>query len=167
MLDILVMVPVFAVLLIVILVIAAPHFGPWFPPTTQNIDGTTTSNHVPGFVWLYVVVLGSMFVTSLVMVAYETVAVGRYGRTLGMAWLDLRPVRLDGTALGWGRVLARAVIFWLAGFMGWIGLLDPLWCLWDDRRQCLHDKVAGSVMINSQTAAAPSDGSVVLGGALR
>jgi|GEM_PF-2006330 len=167
MLDILVMVPVFAVLLIVILVIAAPHFGPWFPPTTQNIDGTTTSNHVPGFVWLYVVVLGSMFVTSLVMVAYETVAVGRYGRTLGMAWLDLRPVRLDGTALGWGRALARAVIFWLAGFMGWIGLLDPLWCLWDDRRQCLHDKVAGSVMINSQTAAAPSDGSVVLGGALR
>jgi uncharacterized RDD family membrane protein YckC len=40
------------------------------------------------------------------------------------------------------------VIFWLAGFLGWIGLLDPLWCLWDDKRQCLHDKVADSIVVN-------------------
>ena len=150
MLDILVILPVFAVLLIVTLLLAAPHFGPWFPATYQNSDGTMASNQVPGFIWLYVVVLGCMFVTGLVMVAYETVGVARYGRTLGMAWLDLRPIRLDGTPLGWGRALARALIFWAAGFMGWIGLLDPLWCLWDDRRQCLHDKVAGSVVINDR-----------------
>jgi len=148
MLDILVMVPVFGVILVITLLIAGPHFGPWLPPTVQNADGTMTSNQVPGFVWLYVVVLGCLFVTGLVMLAYETIAVAAYGRTLGMAWLGLRPVRLDGTPLGWGRAFSRALIFWLAGFLGWIGLLDPLWCLWDERRQCLHDKVAGSVVIN-------------------
>jgi uncharacterized RDD family membrane protein YckC len=161
MLDILVMVPVFAVILVVTLLIAAPHFGPWFPVTTQITDGTMTSNQVPGFIWLYVVLFGCLLVTGLVMVAYETVAVAGYGRTLGMAWLDLRPIRLDGTPLGWGRALARALIFWLAGIMGWIGLLNPLWCLWDDRRQCLHDKVAGSVVINgggNSVAAAASTG---------
>jgi uncharacterized RDD family membrane protein YckC len=50
--------------------------------------------------------------------------------------------------LGWGRAFARAAIFWLAGFLGWIGLLDPLWCLWDGERQCLHDKVADSIVVN-------------------
>ena len=33
------------------------------------------------------------------------------------------------------------------GFL-WIGLLDPLWCLWDDKRQCLHDKAVDSIVIN-------------------
>ena len=149
MLDILLLVPVFGVLLTVTLLIAAPHFGPWFPPTDTGV-GTTTNPPLPGFFWLYVVVLGCLAATSLVMLAYQTIAVGAYGRTLGMAWLGLRPVRLDGTPLGWGRAFSRALIFWVAGFLGWLGLLDPLWCLWDERRQCLHDMVAGSIVINDR-----------------
>jgi hypothetical protein len=31
-----------------------------------------------------------------------------------------------------------------------IGLLDPLWCLWDANQQCLHDKVVDSVVINDR-----------------
>jgi hypothetical protein len=27
-------------------------------------------------------------------------------------------------------------------------LLDVLWCLWDEERQCLHDKVASTVVVN-------------------
>ncbi|MGA2836192.1 MAG: RDD family protein [Acidimicrobiales bacterium] len=98
---------------------------------------------------------GCSVALGLVMPAYETVGVAKFGRTLGMAWLHIRPVRVDGAPLGWGRALARAVIFSVAGFLGWIGLLDPLWCLWDDRRQCLHDKVADSIMINDPADAAP------------
>src|ERR1700728_2068787 len=29
-----------------------------------------------------------------------------------------------------------------------IGLVDPLWCLWDENRQCLHDKVSDTIVIN-------------------
>jgi uncharacterized RDD family membrane protein YckC len=101
MLDILVMVPVFAMILVVTVLIAAPHFEPGFPLTNQNPDGTLTSNQTPGFVWFYVMVPSCLFVTSVVMLVYETVAVAGYGRTPGMAWLDLRSVRLDGTPLGW------------------------------------------------------------------
>lgn len=154
-LDLLLLVPVFVVLVVITLLIAAPHFGPWFPTINQNADGTTSTSPMPGFFWLYLVVFGSALATGLVMLVYETVAVGAYGRTLGMRWLALRPVRLDGTPLGWGRALSRALIFWVAGFIGWLGLLDPLWCLWDEHRQCLHDKVAGSIVIND--AGAPGD----------
>jgi len=145
-LDILLLVPVFAVLLVVALSIFGPGFGPIFP----NASGTSTPGNVPtpGFVWIYLTVFACLFLTGLVMLAYQTVAVARFGRTFGMAWLHIRPLRVSGGTLGWGRSFARAAIFWLAGFLGWIGLLDPLWCLWDGERQCLHDKVADSIVVN-------------------
>jgi uncharacterized RDD family membrane protein YckC len=154
MLDFLVMLPVFVVLLVIALAIAAPHFGPFFPPiSTTQVGGTVP---LPGILWLELTVFACALTTGLLMVAYETVAVAHFGRTLGMAWLHIRPVRVFGGTLGWGRSFGRAAIFWLAGCFGWIGLLDPLWCLWDDRRQCLHDKVADSIVINDgPTPSAP------------
>ena len=145
-LDLLVMLPVFLIILVVTLSIAAPHFGPFFPGFTAS--QTVTTMPFPGIFWLEVTVFACALATGLLMVAYETVAVAHFGRTLGMAWLHIRPVRVFGGTLGWGRSFGRAAIFWLAGCLGWIGLLDPLWCLWDDRRQCLHDKVADSIVIN-------------------
>jgi uncharacterized RDD family membrane protein YckC len=151
MLDVLVLLPVFALLLTVTLLIAAPHFGPLFP--TAHYTGypgpdETTTIPFPGIFWVELTVFGTVLATGLVMVAYETVATARYGRTLGKAWLHIRPVRIDGSTLGWGRAFGRVVIYWLFGFVSWFGALDPLWCLWDDKRQCLHDKVAGSIVIN-------------------
>lgn len=146
MLDVLVMLPVFVLILAVTLAIAAPHFGPLFPGIHTNQADTTVP--LPGIFWLELTVFACALATGLVMLTYETVAVAHFGRTLGMAWLHIRPVRVFGGTLGWGRSFGRAAIFWLAGCLGWIGLLDPLWCLWDDRRQCLHDKVADSIVIN-------------------
>ena len=146
MLDFLVMLPVFVIILAVTLSIAAPHFGPFFPAVNTTQPGTSVP--LPGIFWLELTVLACALATGLLMVAYETVAVAHFGRTLGMAWLHIRPLRVFGGTLGWGRSFGRAAIFWLAGCFGWIGLLDPLWCLWDDRRQCLHDKVADSIVIN-------------------
>lgn len=146
MLDWLVLLPVFVILLVATLLIAAPHFGPLFPKVYANEPNAPMPT--PGLVWIYVVILACGFVTGLIMVAYETIAIAKFGRTLGMAWLHIRPVRIDGGTLGWGRSFGRAAIFWLASCLGWIGLLDPLWCLWDDKRQCLHDKVADSIVIN-------------------
>jgi uncharacterized RDD family membrane protein YckC len=145
-LDALLLLPVFAVLLVVTLLIAAPHFGPIFPTiTTKN---STTSEPTPGFVWIYLTVFGCAIAAGLGLIAYETVATAKYGRTLGKAWLHIRPVRTDGTVLGWGRSFGRIAIYWVSGFLSWLGLLDPLWCLWDENQQCLHDKVADSIVIN-------------------
>jgi uncharacterized RDD family membrane protein YckC len=146
MLDVLVLLPVFVILVVVTLLIAAPHFGPIIPKVYVNQPNATVPT--PGFVWIYLTVIACAFVTGLIMVAYQTVATAKFGRTLGKAWLHIRPVRIDLAPLGWGRSFGRAAIYWLSGFLGWIGLLDPLWCLWDDKRQCLHDKVADSIVIN-------------------
>ncbi len=145
-LDILVLAPVLGLVLSVTLVNAAPHFGPIFPRAYSNYS--TTSAPVPGFLWIELTIIGSLVVTGLVMIAYETVATARYGRTLGKAWLHIRPMRVAGGTLGWGRSFGRVAIYAVSGALSWLGLLDVLWCLWDDKQQCLHDKVADSIVIN-------------------
>lgn len=146
MLDYLVLLPAFVLLLVVALLIFGPRFGPLFP--NESTYPSSAPVPTPGFVWVYLTVFVCAFIAGLLMLAYETIAVARFGRTLGMAWLHVRPLRVSGGTLGWGRAFGRAAIFWLAWFLSWIGLLDPLWCLWDDKRQCLHDKVADSIVVN-------------------
>jgi uncharacterized RDD family membrane protein YckC len=146
-LDLLLLLPVFALLLVVTLLIAAPHFGPIFPTINTTNSGDTTTA-APGFLWIYLTVFACALATGLFMVGYETVATARYGRTFGKAWLRIRPVRTDGAVLGWGRAFGRIAIYWCSGFIGWFGLIDPLWCLWDDTQQCLHDKVVDSIVVN-------------------
>ena len=151
-LDGLVLLPVFGVIVAVTLVLAVPHVGPIFPRT--NEQGTA---QFPGFFWIWIIVFGAGLATGVVSVAYETIATARYGRTLGKAWMHIRPLRVDGAALSWGRALGRAASNWAAGFLSWIGLLDPLWCLWDDNRQCVHDKIADTIVVDDGEGA-PSPG---------
>ncbi|MDE3087144.1 MAG: RDD family protein [Acidobacteriota bacterium] len=155
-LDGLVLLPVVAALVALAVLLVAPHAGPMFPRTPDGRAPATT----PGFVWVELAVLGALLVSGVVMIAYEAVATARYGRTLGKAWLHIRPLRTDGAALGWGRSFGRASLQGVAGIFSWIGLLDPLWCLWDDNRQCLHDKVVGTMVVNDAdrvgTEAAPA-----------
>ncbi len=151
-LDALVLLPVFVVLAVVTLLIAAPHFGPLFPQlpnySPMPNGSAATAIPTPGFVWLYLTIFGCVLAMGLVMLAYQTVMVARFGRTLGMRWLRIRPLGTDGVPLGWARSFVRALIYWLFTFVGWIGLINPLWCLWDDQHQCLHDKVADSIVVN-------------------
>jgi uncharacterized RDD family membrane protein YckC len=158
-LDILVLLPAFAVLLIATLLVAAPHFGPLFPEFPQ-ISETPQPQPTPGFVWLYLVVSGCALAMSLVMVVYETVLVAVYGRTLGMRWLRIRVLGTDGVPIGWGRAFVRAIVYWLFSLLGWIGVLNVLWCLWDADRQCVHDKAADTIVVNdpADVAAGPTVG---------
>lgn len=72
------------------------------------------------------------------------------GATPGKMFLRVRIVRAqDAGDLGPGLFAARTVLYVV---MGWccIGILDALWCLWDQPlRQCLHDKVVNSIVIRS------------------
>ena len=144
-LDGLVLLPVFIVVAAVALALVAPHAGPIFPKSNPDPNASVPT---PGFVWLYLAVAGAGLFSGVFFLVYEVVATVRYGRTLGKRWMKIRPVTLDGHALGWGRAFGRAALQWLAGFLSWLGLLDPLWCLWDADRQCLHDKIAGTLVVN-------------------
>lgn len=143
-LDALLLLPVAAGFTAIALAIVIPRAGPLFP--TINADSNATP--FPGIFWIYLAIFASVVATGLVLILYETIATVRYGRTFGKAWLHIRPVRTDGKTLGWGRSFGRIALYWGSGLLNWIGLLDPLWCLWDENRQCLHDKVTDTIVIN-------------------
>lgn len=76
--------------------------------------------------------------------------------TPGKLMLGLRVVPVDhGTqihGLSWGRSFIRALVYQVlvrfSAFVWLVLLLDLLWPLWDKRRQSLHDKVAGTQVVN-------------------
>ena len=148
-LDGLVLLPVFVVIAVFAVVQVAPHVGPIFPKLNARSDSPQPT---PGLIWIYLTLFGCLLATGVVTVLYEAVATTRYGRTLGKRWLHIRPVRTNGTALGWGRSFGRSGVYWASGLLSWVGLLDPLWCLWDVNRQCLHDKAADTIVINDVQA---------------
>ncbi len=101
-------------------------------------------------------------ITAVLYIAYGTVLCGSArGQTVGMMAVGVRAVRDESFAvLGYGRALARAVIegFFrllslLSIFLGIVWLLDMLWPLWDGKRQTLHDKVGGSVVLRVRAPA--------------
>jgi uncharacterized RDD family membrane protein YckC len=144
-LDGLVLLPVAAIIVGIAVALVAPHAGPMFPVSRAD---STEPTPTPGFVWVYLAVGGGLVLSGIVAFLYEAIATGRYERTLGKAWLGIRPVRIDGSPVGWGRSFLRAAIQSIVGAFAYFGVLDDLWCLWDADRQCIHDKVADTIVVN-------------------
>lgn len=68
------------------------------------------------------------------------------GRTPGKQAMGLLVVRTDGQRIRLGAALRR----WFGYYLSAILLLGYLWVLVDDRRQTLHDKLAGTVVVYSR-----------------
>ncbi len=100
-------------------------------------------------------------ITGVLYVVYGTLLCGSTrGQTVGMMAVGVRAVR-DETfgVLGYGRALGRALfegvlrlINLLFFLLGLVWVLDMLFPLWDKKRQTLHDKVAGSVVLRVRPA---------------
>jgi uncharacterized RDD family membrane protein YckC len=95
-------------------------------------------------------------ITGVLYVVYGTVLCGSSrGQTVGMMAVGVRAVRAGSLeTLGYGRALARALVEGVLRLvdlvffvLGLVWLLDMLFPLWDSKRQTLHDKVAGSVVL--------------------
>jgi len=77
------------------------------------------------------------------------------GATLGKMVISAR-VRgsADPGPVGWGTALLRAVAAVVPNLIPVVNyiypLLDPAWCLWDPQRQCLHDKIARTVVVKTR-----------------
>ena len=86
--------------------------------------------------------------------AYEIYFLTSRGATPGKIVLGMRVARI---ADGQKPVASEAAIRWavpnVPTFLGVLGLFsafDALWCLWDGNRQCLHDKVVKTVVVNTK-----------------
>lgn len=71
------------------------------------------------------------------------------GQTIGKRSVGIA-VRRRGSLerLGYRRAFGRAFVT-LAFLVTYVWILDVLWPLWDERKQALHDKVAGSVVVRA------------------
>ncbi|HEX6275065.1 MAG TPA: RDD family protein [Polyangiaceae bacterium] len=107
---------------------------------------TSESDDLPASVVL-------VFVGPLLLAAYQWNMVAKTGQSLAKRWLKTRIVRAEsGTAPGFvNGVLLRTWLFGAAGavpFVGsCIGLADSLAIFAGERRQTLHDRVAGTIVI--------------------
>ena len=72
------------------------------------------------------------------------------GATLGKAMLGIAVRSADGRPIGIGRALARVVATWAlwATIVG--GLVDAILATTGDRRQSLHDMIAGTIVVRTR-----------------
>ena len=68
------------------------------------------------------------------------------GQTPGKRLMGLVVVKSDGGPVGPGAALLRWVGYWLSGIL----FLGYLWVLVDNRRQALHDTLAGTLVVYSR-----------------
>lgn len=75
---------------------------------------------------------------------------GSKGQSPGKALMGLKLVRdADGTTLGGPVGLVRTLVLWVLGAfsIGIFWLLAVLWPAWDEKKQALHDKMFGAVVV--------------------
>jgi uncharacterized RDD family membrane protein YckC len=123
-------------------------------------------------------------VAALVLVAYQLGVLAWSGDTWGKRLLRAHVVEDDGRPIGRGRVSARegvakileaTALFVPAGIVALIsgstdetggtivvivlgvpGLLALVWCIFDDRRRTLHDRMAGTVCVRGHPVSPPA-----------
>ena len=72
---------------------------------------------------------------------------GETGQTLGKRAVGIRVRSEHGGVAGYGKAFARNIVARVIGLFPIIGLVDVLWPLWDNRKQCLHDKAGGTIVV--------------------
>jgi uncharacterized RDD family membrane protein YckC len=89
-------------------------------------------------------------VESLVFIAYLAYMWSSRGQTIGMIPFNLKVVDADtGGPLTMAKALIRAVVLYAEVLfcICIVGLVGALWMIWDPRRQAIHDKAAGTVVL--------------------
>lgn len=95
----------------------------------------------------------------------------RNGQTLGKQAMGIRVVRESGAPVTLGNALLRELIgrqLLIAITFYLYAIPDYLWPAWDRKHQCLHDKIASTLVVRATTASAstapaPADTALVRG----
>jgi uncharacterized RDD family membrane protein YckC len=93
-----------------------------------------------------------MLVFGAVYLAYHTITTARDGGGVGKRMMGLRVVMAaDGTHPTYGIAFLRSILppaLWsCVNIMWWV---DNIWCIWDPKRQTLHDKMSGTIVIRRE-----------------
>lgn len=113
----------------------------------QNRSGAAAFAELMGDVWEQ---LGSAI--GLWSVYFTVLLTLWNGQTVGKRAMGVRVLRLDGTAIGWWPAFERA-----GGYVAGLatGLLGFAQVFWDPNRQCIHDKIVGTVVVDDRAQRVP------------
>ncbi len=94
----------------------------------------------------------SLVVVGLLTAVYQVVGVAVWGRTVGKLVTGIRVVSAkDLSRPGWVRALIRWGIFWVVGWIPFVGgllsLVFLLPLLWTMKRQGVHDMAADTLVV--------------------
>jgi uncharacterized RDD family membrane protein YckC len=86
-------------------------------------------------------------ITLIVSTLYILIFWLKYnGQTPGKRAMHIKIIKEDGSPLDWG----VAIIRYIGYFVSWIPLcLGYLWAIWDSRKQAWHDKIARTLVVES------------------
>jgi uncharacterized RDD family membrane protein YckC len=91
-------------------------------------------------------------IEAIAFIAYLAYMYSSRGQTFGMIPFNLKVVDADtGGPITMPKAIIRAVVLY-AEFLFCVcivGLVAGLWMLWDPRKQAIHDKAAGTVVLKS------------------
>jgi len=106
-------------------------------------NGTVRHNHLS---------ILALLITAILAIAYATILVGGPGgQTVGMMAVGVRGLSgRDGRPVGYRRALGRSLLEQVLRLTVIVWVIDMLFPLWDARRQTLHDKAAGSVVVRTR-----------------
>jgi uncharacterized RDD family membrane protein YckC len=117
-------------------IIAAPIVG----------AGAMTSNNHLGARF------GANGITAVIAIIYFGLQHGKWGQSIGKRALGIRVVRAaDNGPIGYGAAFGRVGFTYVFSVItiGIGSLIDAIWIFWDGRKQCLHDKVVKTVVVNA------------------
>lgn len=111
-----------------------------------------------GFLQLLAPDSGAVYaLETLGSVLYYVLFVGLRGQTPGKMALGVKVLGPDGGPPGAVRAFVREVIGKF--FSALVLCLGYLWMLWDPKRQCWHDKLAGTVVVRAEALPSGQDAS--------
>jgi uncharacterized RDD family membrane protein YckC len=146
----------------------------WSPATSRDYAGfwrRVGASLVDGLLFLPVGLIfgvaltgtGPELIAQLAWLVYA-ISFDAQGATLGKRALGIKVIDAAGYPPGFGRSATRHVLDvayallivvglnqagGLLVVLGLIGLVDVLWMLWDEDRQTLHDKLAGTYVVHA------------------
>jgi len=124
-------------------------------PVAQQTAMTNATSQLAGRVLLLGVAI------AILSFFYDWLQHSLWGQTLGKRALGTVVVTADTwSKISAGAAAGRAAVYSLPAGVpyagGLFGLLNELWLLWDERRQCLHDKAGRTVVAKKALLAGPA-----------
>jgi len=94
----------------------------------------------------------ALILAAVIFLIYGVVMIGSRGQTVGMMAVGIKATRDDGGAVSYGQAFGRSLIQLIMSYTVVLILLSDFWPLWDKKRQTLHDKAVGTVVVRSRSS---------------